>query len=153
MQLLPKAMPNKMSMKLKGMQVWNSQVCACKLCQRPNKMSIELKGMQVWNEEDAEDEVLAMVVRTGLCTSMGSMMRQVVHNGMPTRNLLLRVSRKNWGTMSVASLHEHNILLGSMGLRSRPAMAVGLLHLLCWVSGPPTGALLPLHCKGQGVRG
>ncbi|DBB14077.1 TPA: hypothetical protein ACH3X3_001037 [Trebouxia sp. C0006] len=45
---------------------------------------------QVWNEEDAEDEELAMVVRTGLCTSMGSMMRQVVHNGIPTRNLLLR---------------------------------------------------------------
>ena len=56
--------------------------------------------MQVWNEEDAEDEVLAMVVRTGLCTSMGSMMRQVVHNRMSTRNLLLRVSRKNWDTMS-----------------------------------------------------
>ncbi|DBA65621.1 TPA: hypothetical protein ACH3X2_002681 [Trebouxia sp. C0005] len=45
---------------------------------------------QVWNEEDAEDEVLAMVVRTGLCTSMGSMMRQVVYNAMPTRNRLLR---------------------------------------------------------------
>ncbi|DBA99058.1 TPA: hypothetical protein ACH3X1_014197 [Trebouxia sp. C0004] len=45
---------------------------------------------QVWNEEDAEEEVLAMVVRTGLCTSMGSMMRQVMYNAMPTRNLLLR---------------------------------------------------------------
>jgi len=55
----------------------------------------------VWNEEDAEEEVLAMVVRTGLCTSMGSMMRQVVYNAMPTRNLLMRVScRKNWETMS-----------------------------------------------------
>ena len=58
----------------------------------PNRMSVKLKSVQVWNEEDAEEEVLAMVVRTGLCTSMGSMMRQMVYNAMPTRNLLLRVS-------------------------------------------------------------
>lgn len=67
----------------------------------PNRMSSKL---QVWNEEDAEDEVLAMVVRTGLCTSMGSMMRQVVYNAMPTRNRLLRVSCKHWATMS-----EHHL--------------------------------------------
>lgn len=48
--------------------------------------------MQVWNEEDAEDEVLAMVVRTGLHTSMGEMMRQVVYNAMPARSQLIRVS-------------------------------------------------------------
>ena len=47
--------------------------------------------MQVWNEEDVEDEVLAMVVRTGLHTSMGEMMRQVVYNAMPARNRLIRV--------------------------------------------------------------
>ena len=76
----------------------------------PNRMSIKVKGMQVWNEEDAEDEVLAMVVRTGLCTSMGSMMRQVVHNRMSTRNLLLRVSRKNWDTMSDHHLSLNFIL-------------------------------------------
>lgn len=35
--------------------------------------------LQVWNEECAEDEVLAMVVRTGLCTTMGSMLRQVMN--------------------------------------------------------------------------
>lgn len=35
--------------------------------------------LQVWNEEDPEDEVLAMVVRTGLCTTMGSMLRQVMN--------------------------------------------------------------------------
>ena len=33
----------------------------------------------MWNEEDPEDEVLAMVVRTGLCTTMGSMLRQVMN--------------------------------------------------------------------------
>ena len=47
--------------------------------------------MQVWNEEDAEDEVLAMVVRTGLHTSMGGMMRQVVYNAMPAESQLIRV--------------------------------------------------------------
>ncbi|DBA98830.1 TPA: hypothetical protein ACH3X1_014592 [Trebouxia sp. C0004] len=33
---------------------------------------------QVWNPEDAEDEVLAMVCRTGLNTQMGSMVRELV---------------------------------------------------------------------------
>lgn len=47
--------------------------------------------MQVWNEEDAEDEVLAMVVRTGLHTTMGGMMRQVVYNATPAKNQLIRV--------------------------------------------------------------
>lgn len=37
---------------------------------------------QVWNLEDAEDEVLAMVVSTGLNTCMGSMVRQLI---APTR--------------------------------------------------------------------
>ncbi|KAL0045371.1 hypothetical protein WJX82_005179 [Trebouxia sp. C0006] len=32
---------------------------------------------QVWNEEDSEDEVLAMVVRTGLRSTMGNMLREV----------------------------------------------------------------------------
>ncbi len=48
--------------------------------------------MQVWNEEDAEDEVLAMVARTGLCTSMGAMMRQVVYNAMLVKNQFIKVS-------------------------------------------------------------
>ena len=34
--------------------------------------------VQVWNPEDAEDEVLAMVCRTGLNTQMGSMVRELV---------------------------------------------------------------------------
>lgn len=33
--------------------------------------------VQVWNEGSSEDEVLVMVVRTGLCTTMGTMLRQV----------------------------------------------------------------------------
>ncbi len=32
----------------------------------------------MWNAEDAEEEVLAMVVRTGLDTCMGSMIRQLI---------------------------------------------------------------------------
>ena len=38
-----------------------------------------------------EDEVLAMVVRTGMCTSMGAMMRQVVHSARPMSNPLVQV--------------------------------------------------------------
>ena len=34
--------------------------------------------MQVWNEGNTDEEVLAMVVRTGLCTAMGDMLRQVM---------------------------------------------------------------------------
>ncbi len=34
--------------------------------------------MKVWNTEDAEDEVLAMVVRVKLDTTMGSMLRQLI---------------------------------------------------------------------------
>ena len=34
--------------------------------------------MKVWNSEDAEDEVLAMVVRVKLDTTMGSMVRQLI---------------------------------------------------------------------------
>lgn len=33
---------------------------------------------QVWNEKAPEEEVLALVVRTGLHTNMGSMLRQVL---------------------------------------------------------------------------
>ena len=33
---------------------------------------------QVWNPEDSEEEVLAMVVRTGLSTCMGSMIKQLI---------------------------------------------------------------------------
>lgn len=32
----------------------------------------------MWNADDLEDEVLAMVVRTGLNTCMGSMVRQML---------------------------------------------------------------------------
>ena len=35
---------------------------------------------QVWNDKDEQDECLAMVVRTGLNTTVGKMMRPLVHN-------------------------------------------------------------------------
>lgn len=34
--------------------------------------------MQVWNEQCPNEETLALVVRTGLCTAVGSMLRQVM---------------------------------------------------------------------------
>ncbi len=51
---------------------------------------------QVWNESNAEDEVLVMVVRTGLCTTMGNMLRQVtnpLHNTQLYKDPFLRVSQ------------------------------------------------------------
>lgn len=48
--------------------------------------------VQVWNEEDAEEEVLAIVVRTGLHTSMGAMMRQIVYNSRPSMPRFIKVS-------------------------------------------------------------
>lgn len=33
---------------------------------------------QVWNEQDPSEETLALVVRTGLCTTMGAMLRHVM---------------------------------------------------------------------------
>ena len=41
-------------------------------------MAVSLNIWQVWNEDQADEEVLAMVVRTGLCTAMGDMLRQVI---------------------------------------------------------------------------
>lgn len=35
-------------------------------------------ALQVWNADDPEDEPLALVVRTGLNSTMGSMVRQLI---------------------------------------------------------------------------
>ena len=43
-----------------------------------SQMAASLNMWQVWNEDQADEEVLAMVVCTGLCTAMGDMLRQVV---------------------------------------------------------------------------
>jgi len=53
----------------------------------------------VWNESNAEDEVLVMVVRIGLCTTMGNMLRQVtnpLHNTQLYKDPFLRVSQLLW---------------------------------------------------------
>lgn len=45
-----------------------------------------MQGMncaQVWNEDEAKEEVLAMVVRTGLHTSMGAMIAYKSRPSMP----------------------------------------------------------------------
>ena len=42
--------------------------------------------MQMWNEEDPEEEVLVMVARTGLRTTMGRLLRQVMSPMQMTRH-------------------------------------------------------------------
>jgi len=47
-------------------------------------------GWQVWNEKDEQDEVLAMVVRTGLHTFVGQMLTPLVHRHWAPRRPQLR---------------------------------------------------------------
>ena len=42
-----------------------------------------MDSAQVWNEEDAKEEVVAMVVRTGLRTSMGAMIAYKSRSSTP----------------------------------------------------------------------
>ena len=64
-------------------------------------MAVSLNTWQVWNEEQTDEEVLAMVVRTGLCTAMGDMLRQVVapiHETSPFKDpfVTVRMSKTKW---------------------------------------------------------
>ena len=43
-----------------------------------NRVMVAAFVGQVWNAEDPGEEVLAMVVRTGLNTTMGDMVRQIL---------------------------------------------------------------------------
>ena len=50
--------------------------------------------VQVWSDKDADEEVLAMVVRTGLDTTMGSVLRKVmtVPRGSAPHSKVMKVS-------------------------------------------------------------
>ena len=65
--------------------------------------------LQVWNEEDAEDEVLGMVVRTGMCTSMGAMMRQVIYSARPMSNPLVLVGLTLHQSMTLCNTFHINM--------------------------------------------
>ena len=52
--------------------------------------------VQVWNDGNSEDEVLAMVARTGLRSTMGNMLRQAtnpLHGSKVYQDPFLRVSK------------------------------------------------------------
>ena len=69
---------NLMSLRLLLQSTPNS---ACNLSAKYSSillMALSFNIWQVWNEDQADEEVLAMVVRTGLCTAMGDMLRQVI---------------------------------------------------------------------------
>jgi len=62
---------------LKDKSHWYLNKTPC--CLRSTSISTtSLPDVKVWNTEDAEDEVLAMVVRVKLDTTMGSMLRQLI---------------------------------------------------------------------------
>lgn len=53
-------------------------------------LSSKQPGWQVWNEKDEQDEVLAMVVRTGLHTFVGQMVTPLVDRHWASRQPELR---------------------------------------------------------------
>ena len=64
-------------------------------CDLPSPLRVRACNVQVWNEEDGEDEVLAMVARTGLRTTVGNLLRQVmspVHATQPRKDTFVVVS-------------------------------------------------------------
>ena len=75
-------------------------------------MAVSLTIWQVWNEDQPDEEVLAMVVRTGLCTAMGDMLRQVVapvNETSPFKDpfVMVRLFGMRWQMMLlVAQDHE-----------------------------------------------
>jgi len=56
----------------------------------------DMRALQVWNEEDPENEVLALVVRTGLNSAMGKMLCQN----------LCPVDSGNWKQVSLDLLYS-----------------------------------------------
>ena len=58
---------------------------------------------QVWNPEDAEEEVLVMVCRTGMHTSMGTIIRQLL---TPTKVYKDKQSFLRVGCHTCALLHD-----------------------------------------------
>ncbi len=60
--------------------------------------------MKVWNSEDAEDEVLAMVVRVKLDTTMGSMVRQLI---APVSAMQEKVSFETVSGLYLLVMHIH----------------------------------------------
>jgi len=62
--------------------------------------------VKVWNSEDAEDEVLAMVVRVKLDTTMGSMVRQLI---APVSAMQEKVSFETVSGLYLLVMHIHVI--------------------------------------------
>jgi len=63
-----------------------------------------LPDVKVWNSEDAEDEVLAMVVRVKLDTTMGSMVRQLI---APVSAMQEKVSFETVSGLYLLVMHIH----------------------------------------------
>ena len=80
--------------------------------------------LQVWNAVDTEDEVLAMVCRTGLNTQVGSMVRQLASPSLRAhhKDPFIRVS------------HLHFLLLPSDPPNPLPSPQSALHHALLWLA-------------------
>ena len=79
---------------------------------------------QMWNEEDAGDEVLAMVARTGLRTTVGSLLQQVmtsVHATPPRMDTFIAVSllvtTLRFNSSQVCSTVQRLMMLFNIGRR------------------------------------
>lgn len=101
-------------------------------------------NVQVWNPEDAEDEVLAMVCRTGLNTQMGSMVRELV---TPTtlsarKDNFVKVSNRRPASSNPRPAFSNAMMLHNVMFLCFDASCCSVPEMLCCVCAIPCCAVL-----------
>ena len=116
-------------------------------------------NVQVWNEEDAEDEVLAMVARTGLRTTVGNLLRQVmspVHATQPRKDIFVVVSYHH--KLKAVALEEFSQGGSGGNRRQVPCMPLSLVFkgnfvVLTFVTSPRQRQKCPVPLEGSKFGG
>ena len=81
---------------------------------------------QVWNEEEADEEVLAMVARTGLRTTVGTLLRQVLnpmHLAEHRKDVFVRVGFTCHDDNDVGNNNNNNTNNNNKNKNSNPFLA------------------------------
>ncbi|KAL0046765.1 hypothetical protein WJX82_009387 [Trebouxia sp. C0006] len=98
---------------------------------------------QVWNEEDPEDEVLGMVVRTGLRTTVGNLLRQVmcpVHTAEPHKDTFVVDLLRFYAFAFVLQLFLFMLYAAKVSEHPTSTKAVIDRVINIFISAAPTGA-------------